>query len=67
MYAWIFRRLPGPLWLRIVIVVALLAAVVLLLMEVVFPWVDQFSPLNDSTIGEAAGAPDPEAPTRSGR
>lgn len=61
MYAWIFRSLPGPLWVRILIVLALLAAVVLLLMEVVFPWVDQFNPLNDSTIGDAgaAGGPAP--------
>ncbi|GAA1176390.1 MULTISPECIES: hypothetical protein [Nesterenkonia] len=50
MYAWIFRHLPGPLWMRIILTLALLAAAVLLLMEVVFPWVDQYSPLNDSTI-----------------
>ncbi|GAA3074283.1 MULTISPECIES: hypothetical protein [Nesterenkonia] len=50
MYAWIFRHLPGPLWLKIIQTLVLLAAVVLLLMEVVFPWVDQYSPLNDSTI-----------------
>jgi len=50
MYAWIFRHLPGPLWSRILLTVVLLAAVVLLLMEVVFPWADQFNPLNESTI-----------------
>lgn len=62
MYAWIFRSLPGPLWVRILIAVGLLAAVVLLLMEVVFPWVDQFNLLNDSTIGDAgaAGGPTPD-------
>lgn len=50
MYAWIFRHLPGPLWMKIILTLVLLAAVVLLLMEVVFPWADQYSPLNDSTI-----------------
>ncbi|GAB3193518.1 hypothetical protein [Nesterenkonia suensis] len=50
MYAWIFRHLPGPLWMQIILTLVLLAAVLLLLMEVVFPWVDQFNPLNDSTI-----------------
>ena len=54
MYAWLFRHLPGPLWLRIVLSAALLAAAVLLLMEFVFPWLAQssvFSPFTDSTIG----------------
>lgn len=50
MYAWIFRHLPGPLVVKILISLALLAGAVLLLMEFVFPWVDQFNPLNDSTI-----------------
>lgn len=51
MYGWIFRHLPGPLWLRIIIALALIAAVVLLLMQFVFPWLSQFNPLTDSTIG----------------
>ncbi|MDO5493742.1 MAG: hypothetical protein Q4F53_09055 [Nesterenkonia sp.] len=61
MYAWMFRRLPGPLWVRIGITLVLLAAVVLLLMEVVFPWADQFHPLNESTmdIESAGGSADP--------
>lgn len=50
MYAWIFRHLPGPLVVKILLSLVLLAGVVLVLMEFVFPWVDQFSPLNDSTI-----------------
>lgn len=51
MYGWIFRHLPGPLWLRIIIALVLIAAVVLLLMQFVFPWLSQFNPLTDSTIG----------------
>lgn len=50
MYAWIFRHLPGPLVVRILLSLLLLAGVVLVLMEFVFPWADQFNPLNDSTI-----------------
>lgn len=50
MYAALFRFLPGPVWLRIFFVLILLAGVFFLLMEVVFPWVDQFNPLHDSTI-----------------
>ncbi len=51
MYAWIFRNLPGPLWLRIITAILLVVAAVLLLMQFVFPWLSQFNPLNDSTIG----------------
>ena len=51
MYGWIFRNIPGPLWFRILTAIFFLAAAVLLLMQYVFPWVSQFNPLNDSTIG----------------
>ncbi|KNC19440.1 membrane protein [Arthrobacter sp. RIT-PI-e] len=51
MYAWIFRTLPGPLWLRIIFSVILVLAAVAMLMLYVFPWVSQFNPLTDSTIG----------------
>ncbi|MHA7191403.1 hypothetical protein ACX80N_14060 [Arthrobacter sp. MDT2-16] len=51
MYGWIFRSLPGPLWMRIVLSVLLVLAAVTVLMVAVFPWVSQFNPLTDSTIG----------------
>lgn len=54
MYAWIFRHLPGPLWLRIITALVLAAGVVLVLMTYVFPWFSEFSflaTLTDSTIG----------------
>lgn len=51
MYAWIFRTLPGPLWLRITFSIILILAAVAVLMLYVFPWVSQFNPLTDSTIG----------------
>lgn len=53
MYGWIFRRLPGPLWVRILTAVLLAAAAVLALMTYVFPWLSEFSflsPFTDSTI-----------------
>lgn len=50
MYAWIFRHLPGPWWLRIIQTVLLIALVVLALMTYVFPWASQYSPWTDSTI-----------------
>lgn len=50
MYAWIWRRLPGPLVVRLLIVTAVLAGVVLLLMEVVFPWVESLMPYTDVSV-----------------
>lgn len=51
MYAWFFRHLPGPLWLRTLTAAVLIAAAVLVLMIYVFPWASQFTPFTDSTIG----------------
>ncbi|MBG6084719.1 hypothetical protein [Zhihengliuella flava] len=52
MYAWIFRHLPGPLWVRLVISLLALAGIILLLMMFVFPWVsDQLGLWTESTIG----------------
>lgn len=50
-YGWIFRSLPGPLWVRILLSMLLILGAVALLMIYVFPWVSQFNPLTDSTIG----------------
>lgn len=68
MYGWIFRHLPGPLPLRIVFAVALIAAVVMLLFTVVFPWVQEYSPLQGSVTVETSavgsdGAIDTAMPT----
>lgn len=38
MYPWIFRHLPGPLPVRILIALVLVAAVVAALFLWVFPW-----------------------------
>ncbi|MHA7221431.1 hypothetical protein ACX80S_03760 [Arthrobacter sp. RHLT1-20] len=51
MYAWLFRHLPGPLWLRTAISLVLLAAVLVALVEFVFPWVAQVTHLNENTVG----------------
>lgn len=51
MYAFIFSHLPGPLWLRIIWSVLLIVAALAVLVTWVFPWLSQFSPLTDSTIG----------------
>ena len=53
MYGWFFRNLPGPLWLRIIEALLVIAVIVLLLMMYVFPWLNEYiSPFTDSTIGQ---------------
>ncbi|MGW4208176.1 hypothetical protein ACWEIJ_09325 [Lentzea sp. NPDC004789] len=49
MYSWIWRHLPGPLYLRIIEAVVLVVGIVTLLMFVVFPWVEPKLPFNHVT------------------
>lgn len=51
MYVWLFRQLPGPLWLRILLSALLLAGVLFVLVEVVFPWLADVTNLTDATVG----------------
>ncbi|PAY23410.1 hypothetical protein CEY15_08855 [Dietzia natronolimnaea] len=53
MYARLYRSLPGPTPVRIVLLLALLAAVVLLLMEVVFPAVESLMPYSHVAVDPA--------------
>ena len=52
MYVWIWRHLPGPLVLRILLAAMLLASVILLLLFVIFPWVEPQLPWNDVTVSD---------------
>ena len=52
MYAWIWRHLPGPVPIRLVISLALVAAVVLLLFTTVFPWAEQSLPFLKVTVDQ---------------
>ncbi|GHG04562.1 MULTISPECIES: hypothetical protein [Amycolatopsis] len=40
MYAWIWRKLPGPFAAKLTIAVVLVLGVIALLMFVVFPWLE---------------------------
>ncbi|SFS84813.1 hypothetical protein [Saccharopolyspora flava] len=51
MYAWIWRHLPGPFPAKALIALVLVAAVVALLLFVVFPWAEPLLPFNDVTTG----------------
>lgn len=50
MYAALWRVLPGPVWVRIVIVIVVVGLVLAALVEWVFPWAsDTFLP-QESTV-----------------
>lgn len=49
MYGWIWRHLPGPLFLRVVEALVLVVGIVALLMFVVFPWAEPKLPFNNVT------------------
>jgi hypothetical protein len=46
MYAWIWRHLPGPAWVRVFEALLLFLAVVALLFFVVFPWIEPWLPFD---------------------
>lgn len=52
MYAALWRVLPGPAWVRVLILLVLVAAVLTACVLWVFPWVDQFVAPQDVTVTE---------------
>ncbi|MCT1683929.1 hypothetical protein [Corynebacterium appendicis] len=50
MYQALWRALPGPTPVKVLIVIALLVAVFFLLMTVVFPWLSPLMPYNDVAV-----------------
>ncbi|MFE4468320.1 hypothetical protein ACFRFH_05825 [Leifsonia sp. NPDC056824] len=51
MYGALWRILPGPVWLRIVILVVLFAVLLWGLVTWVFPWVDSLLGPQEGTVG----------------
>jgi len=54
MYGWLWRHLPGPTAVRVVIALLLFVAVVAVLFLWVFPWVEPRLPFTDVTVDESA-------------
>jgi hypothetical protein len=52
MYGWIWRHLPGPWPVQTVQALVLVAAVVLLLFTIVFPWAEQSLPFLKVTVDQ---------------
>jgi hypothetical protein len=51
MYAALWRVLPGPVWVRILILIALVAVVLVVLVQWVFPWAADTLLPQESTVG----------------
>jgi hypothetical protein len=51
MYGALWRALPGPWWVRVLILLVLVAAVLAALVLWVFPWVQGFIEPPDVTVG----------------
>jgi len=50
MYAGLWRILPGPWWVRVLILLVLIAAVLYGLLFYAFPWVSQFVNPQEVTV-----------------
>lgn len=50
MYAALWRILPGPIWLRIIILAALLGLLLTVLVMWIFPWLNGFVNVSDVTV-----------------
>ena len=57
MYELIWRILPGNWFVKTLISLILIAGIVFVLMQYVFPVIAPYMPLNDATVEEGAFAP----------
>jgi hypothetical protein len=51
MYGALWRVLPGPVWVRILLMIALFLVILTVLVLFVFPWLNTFINVNDVTVG----------------
>jgi hypothetical protein len=50
MYSWIWRKLPGPVSVKVLEAVVLFLAVVALLFFVIFPWLEPLLPFDRVSV-----------------
>ena len=50
MYGYLWRLIPGPFIVKLIVTLIVAVAVFFLLMEVVFPWVSTLMPYNDVSV-----------------
>lgn len=44
--------MPGPIWLRVILMVVFFSAILAALVLFVFPWLNTFVNVNDNTVGQ---------------
>ena len=49
----VWNLLPGPRWLRAILLIGMLAAIVWTLFEYVFPWISVTFGIQDQNVGDA--------------
>ncbi|MFV0632988.1 hypothetical protein [Demequina sp.] len=49
---WIWNALPGPTVVRLLILLIVIAGVVLVLFEYVFPWISEYLAIQETTVEE---------------
>lgn len=52
MYRWLWRSLPGPAWVRAVLLLVAAVVVLAACFTWVFPAIAPFMPFNNQTVGE---------------
>lgn len=51
MYGWLLSLLPFPKWIKALIVLCVIAAVVLACFQFLFPWIQDVFHLTENTVG----------------
>ena len=54
MYGWLYRIMPGPAIVKLMLLALLFLAVVAVLFTWVFPAIAPYMPFNHNTVGEAS-------------
>ena len=52
MYGWLWRHLPGPMPVRVVLAAVLVAAVLAVCFLWVYPAISPYMPFNSTTVGD---------------
>ncbi|MBD3689501.1 hypothetical protein H8R18_08200 [Nanchangia anserum] len=52
MIRWLLSRIPAPTWIKVLLCLVVIAAVVLVCFQWVFPWAQDEFHLIDTTVGE---------------
>lgn len=50
MYGWMWNKIPGPIPVRVLVVIAVAVALFFLLMNVVYPAIEQIMPFSDVAV-----------------